>query len=139
MSQLDSMRVAEITGLLSHVAGILDSLPLAAYADAIQADADKAAGNGSQETAAAGYRRARRIELSAAAGHANEFAQAVQAAGQHARAAYRADLAEQAAAVPPTVRAFNGAHAAAIRQAYPGTNVVSLRSREEEVPSDGPA
>jgi hypothetical protein len=37
-----------------------------------------------------------------------------------------------------TVRAFNEPHAAAIRRAYPGANVVQLRSRPEEIP-DAPA
>jgi hypothetical protein len=149
---LDRMRVGEITGLLAHVAGILDALPLDAYAEAIEANASSVASehyNGSLESVAGGFRRARRTELVAAATNAREFATAMAAAAAHTRAARRADQLEQASAAeaatqatPDSVRgsvvAFNDAHAAAVRRAYPGADVTVMRRREEGLADDDP-
>lgn len=136
---LDRMRVAEITGLLAHVAGILDALPLPAYADAIQADADSVS-QAALDTSAGRFRRARRAELMAAAHHAGEFVQAMQASVAHFRAAQRAEKMEYELdeAEPPTLRVFSDADARNARQAYPGHNVISINRREEALPDDGP-
>jgi hypothetical protein len=135
---VDRMRVAEITHLLAHVSGILDALPLTEYAEAIEGEASAAAGQHGDDTTEASFRRARRIELVAAAGHAQEFVSCIQAAMAHFRAARRAAVLEYAAAEEerPTVRAFNEAHAAALRRAHPNSNVVPMHRPEEALPDE---
>lgn len=146
MRHLDRMRVAEVTNLLAHVSGILGALPLAEYAEAIEAEASTVAsqhGDGTLETVEGSFRRARRIELVAAAGHAQEFVACIQASMAHFRAARRAAVLEQSAADEataqsdrPTMRAFSDLHAAFLRRAHPQSNVVLMHQREEALPDE---
>lgn len=134
---LDRMRVAEITGILSHVAGILDALPLDAYRDTLagvdEVSVDEPAGNQ--------HRRARRAALRDASQAARDLVSATQDALTHNRAAWNADQLEQEQHRPERpydVIAFTETHAAAVRQAHPGATVITMPRREEAIPGDDP-
>lgn len=123
--------IIQTTALLSHVAGILEQLKLEKYEVELR---DKGAyewASAPEPIGPAARERALRwSKLREAARAAGVLIDAVHAALAHAEAARVAerDL--------PIVRAYNEAHAAAIRRAYPGTNVVPIH---REASPDEPA
>jgi hypothetical protein len=154
---VDEWRTADMTATLTHIAGLLESLPLDAYRDALAAEIREAASLDTYEDEAASlrHRRARRGALLAAVSGAKDFITGMQDALQHNRAVSRAleletsiregQLARGGVVRPPVVdhpavlasiRTLHPRTGNLLRDTFPGARKALPATLEEAVPDD---
>lgn len=103
---IEEWRTGDMTATLTHVAGLLESLPLDGYRDALALQLREAAkldDPGEDEPASSKHRRARRGALLAAVCGARDFITGMHDALAHNRAATRADELEESARVEQAI------------------------------------
>lgn len=143
MSYMGRAEAATITAVLGHVAGILEQLRLEEYEVALHDRATQAVAE-LPNTIEHRERQARWAALRAAARTAGNLVDHITRAMAHQRAAESA--AAECAGPEPELQprrhdgrgavAFDDTHAAALRRAYPDTNVILMPRREEALPDD---
>lgn len=143
---LEEWRTGDMTATLTHIAGLLESLPLDSYREALAKQVREAAERDSGDEAASDrHRRARRGALLAAVSGARDFITGMNDALAHNRAASRADEVEAAPEIqsvpfvvwtprPPRARTGD------LHSTFPGLrNVISLRREDALGGDDEPA
>jgi hypothetical protein len=143
------LRTADVTATLTHIAGLLNSLPLDELRDNLAADIRRAAeADPDAELASAKHRRARRGALLAAIAGAHDFVTGIQDALAHNRAVVHALQLEASAASEerpvdhPSVLVAQQPRPPEVHRLFrqfPGAaNVIPFR-REESLTDDEPA
>ena len=131
-------RVSDLSVFLGHLAGLVGTVDLDAYTEALRDEIEtaQAFAAGAPEPASSVHRRARRQLLLAAAGHLKAFSEAMSDAVAHSRAVLRAvdaEAAERHERPAPGPRPDNVRHLPrAARPDYAGL----MRIEDEELPHD---
>lgn len=146
---IEEWRVGDMTATLTHIAGLLKSLPLDSYREALAAQVCEAGqrDQAEEEPASDRFRRARRGSLLAAVAGARDFVNGMQDALAHNRAAARADDLEMSVRIEEaTTTGLRPARpdlvhdVGQLHRTFPGLrNVIPLRPVETLADDDEPA
>jgi hypothetical protein len=135
---IEEWRTADMTATLTHIAGLLESLPLDGYREALAAQVAESAAWTDDEPVSDQHRRARRGALLAAVCAARDFITGMQDAMAHNRAAARAVPMEQgvrAEHAPPPFAPAPRLPESELHRVFLGAKVIPIR-REEALTDD---